>query len=116
MTALKLRTHTCGQLKAADAGTKVTLMGWVARVRDFGQLVFVDLRDHYGITQIVITQEKKFRSDVSHLRPESVVQFKGTVQLRESENKNVATGAIEVLAEEFHLESASDVLPSSRPC
>lgn len=111
MTALKLRTHTCGQLKAADAGTKVTLMGWVARVRDFGQLVFVDLRDHYGITQIVITQEKKFRTDVSHLRPESVVQFKGTVQLRESENKNVATGAIEVLAEEFHLESASDVLP-----
>lgn len=107
----KLRSHTCGALRPTDVGTEVKLMGWVARIRNFGQLVFVDLRDHYGLTQIVINPDVPFRSAVADLRPESVVQFCGRVALRESPNLNLGTGQIEVVATEFRLESASDILP-----
>jgi aspartyl-tRNA synthetase len=86
-------------------------MGWAARIRNFGQLVFVDLRDHYGVTQVVVTPEAPFRSAVASLRPESVVKFTGRVSPREGVNKQLATGEIEVIADSFELESASDILP-----
>ena len=112
MSQQKLRSHTCGELSIANVNTHVRLMGWVARVRDFGQLLFVDLRDHYGITQIVVTQDKPFKQEVATLRPESVIQITGKVQKREGgSNKSLCTGEIEVLADGFHLESTCDILP-----
>jgi aspartyl-tRNA synthetase len=111
MSQVELRSHTCGALRAKDVGTEATLMGWVARVRNFGQLVFVDLRDHYGVTQIVVNPDAPFRQDVGNLRPESVVQFSGTVTRREQPNSHLATGEVEVVARSFRLESASEILP-----
>ncbi len=107
-----LRTHTCGALRESDAGQAVRLMGWVGRVRDFGQLTFLDLRDHHGITQVVVPSQRSFQAQVKELRPESVVAIGGKVQLREGgANKNHVTGAVEVVADTFHVESESEILP-----
>jgi len=98
-----LKTHTCGQLRASDVGSRVTLAGWVHRRRDHGQLVFIDLRDRWGITQVVVNPEV---SDVAHdvaarLRNEFVVRVHGSVRQRPAglENPKVPTGEIEVLAD-----------------
>lgn len=109
---MKLRTHTCGELRTENVGTKVRLMGWVARVRDFGQFTFIDLRDHYGLTQVVVPASRPFLHDVQKLRPESVIAIEGHVQVREGgENSALATGAIEVVADAYELESPADILP-----
>lgn len=110
----KYRTHTCNELKISDVGTEVKLSGWVHRRRDHGNLVFVDLRDHYGITQIVFTdQNPQLMDDASRLRYESVVTVVGKVVARSEEtiNNTLPTGHIEVLAGEFIIESAADTLP-----
>ena len=92
------RTHTCGQLRAADVGKTVRLSGWVHRKRDHGNLLFIDLRDHYGITQCVIDTSSPLFKAVEAVRPESVVTVTGPVVARDKEpvNPKLPTGEIEV--------------------
>jgi aspartyl-tRNA synthetase len=106
------RTHTCNQLRAADAGQEVKLSGWVHRVRDHGQLAFLDLRDHYGITQCVSDAPGLFEQ-ISKLKPESVVTVVGKVVARAKEavNANLATGEVELVVKELVVESAAETLP-----
>lgn len=112
MSQKPLRSHTCGALRLSQVGERVRLMGWMARRRDFGQLIFLDLRDHYGITQIVIPSDRSFQEAVKALRPESVIAVEGCVQKREGgAHARLATGEIEVVADHFELESTSDILP-----
>ena len=109
----RYRTHTCVQLRAENVGDTVRLSGWVHRKRDHGQLVFVDLRDHYGITQCVIDTESPVFQTVEAVRPESVVIVTGRVVSRDAEtvNTRLPTGDIEVRVDSFEVESAADVLP-----
>ncbi|MEJ5230418.1 MAG: aspartate--tRNA ligase [Pseudothermotoga sp.] len=98
-----LRTHTCGQLNLQDIGKRVTLAGWVDRIRDLGGVKFVMLRDRYGVTQIVLSPEIQV-----DLRRETVVQIEGVVKARPKEtvNKDLSTGEIEVFAERVNLLSS----------
>ena len=107
------RTHTCGELCKDHVGESVRLSGWVHRVRDHGGVIFVDLRDHYGITQIVIDPEKEIYQDLHHWRVESVVTFTGKIVLRDEEtvNSKIPTGHIELAADEMDMQSKADVLP-----
>ena len=107
------RTHTCAQLRAEHAGETVRLSGWIHRKRDHGQLLFIDLRDHYGITQIVIHPENKHFADASAARLESVIMITGRVVARSTETSNakIGTGAIEVVADDYELLSTAEVLP-----
>ena len=107
------RTHHCGALTAAHVGQTVKLSGWVHRKRDHGNLLFVDLRDHYGITQCVTSAGDTHFDALTAARPESVVTIVGNVVARtpETVNENLATGAIEVVVTEYVLESPADVLP-----
>ena len=111
------RTNTCGELRAADAGKTVTLMGWVNRRRDHGNLIFLDLRDRYGITQIVLDKEisPEGHPKAEHVRPEYVVAAIGKVRLRgpESINPKMAPGEIEVAATELLVLNDSKVAPFS---
>ena len=92
------RTHTCAALRSADVGKTARLSGWVHRKRDHGQLLFVDLRDHYGITQCVISSECPLFEAASALRLESVVRVEGDIVARSPEtvNKELATGEVEL--------------------
>jgi aspartyl-tRNA synthetase len=107
------RTHTCNQLTAADVGREARLSGWVHRKRDHGNLLFLDLRDHYGITQCVIDTSSPIFKAVEAVRPESVVTVTGKVVHRPKEtvNPKLATGEIEVQIAAFTLQSAAEVLP-----
>ena len=91
------RTHTCGELRKNAVGKKVRLSGWIHSVRDHGGVIFIDLRDHYGLTQIVINPEKAFYQALDKWRVESVVRFDGEVVARSAEtvNPKLATGEIE---------------------
>ena len=88
------RTHTCGALRAQDVGQDVVLLGWVHRVRDLGSLVFIDLRDRYGVTQIVARDDDALLADAKRLRSEFVVAVRGRVEHRapETVNPKIATG------------------------
>jgi aspartyl-tRNA synthetase len=99
------RTHTCGALTAADVGRDVVLLGWVHRVRDLGSLVFIDIRDRHGITQIVVRDDDALVSGAQRLRGEYVIAVIGRVEARSPEtvNPRVSTGAIEVGAREIRL-------------
>ncbi|MBP0443531.1 aspartate--tRNA ligase [Roseomonas sp. SSH11] len=107
------RTHTCGALRAADAGQTVRLSGWVHRKRDHGGLLFIDLRDHYGLTQCVIPQGSEVFAAADGVRPESVITVTGEVVAREPStvNPRLATGEIELRVRELVVQSAADVLP-----
>ena len=107
------RTHTCGALRAEDAANNVRLSGWIHRKRDHGGLMFVDLRDHYGLTQIVLSPETPGFDLVERLRAESVIRIDGEVVLRtpETVNANLPTGAIEVRARAVELLSEAAELP-----
>ncbi len=105
------RTHTCGELRTGDIGKKVKLAGWIHRKRNFGNLCFVDLRDHYGITQCVVDSSSDLFAKVEALRPESVIAFEGEVVARESVNKNIPTGEIEIKVSSLEVHSEADVLP-----
>src|SRR6185369_1049960 len=113
MSATSYRSHTCGELRETHAGQTVRLAGWVHRKRDHGQLLFIDLRDHYGITQCVVTQGHANFDMLTHLRPESVVTITGKVVARtpETVNKELPTGEIELVVETCQLESEADMLP-----
>ena len=107
------RSHTCGALTEAHVGQTVRLSGWINRKRDHGQLVFVDLRDHYGLTQCVADSSDDTFAAVEVTRLESVVTITGTVLKRSYETINTAlpTGHIEVRIESFDVQSAADALP-----
>ena len=107
------RTHTCGELRKADAGKEVRVSGWIHSVRDHGGVIFIDLRDNYGLTQIVIDPERDFYQALDKWRVESVVQFDGVVVARSAEtvNPKLATGEIEVSATGMEMLGEADVLP-----
>ncbi len=107
------RTHTCAQLRAADAGTQARLSGWVQRKRDHGGLLFLDLRDHYGITQCVIPSGSAVFAAAEGLRIESVVTVTGQVVAREpgTVNDRLPTGAVELRVQELVVQGAAEVLP-----
>src|SRR5206468_5311418 len=107
------RTHSCAGLRLSDVGQTVRLSGWVHRKRDHGQLLFVDLRDHYGITQIVTDTESPAFKTLDRLRVESVVTIEGQVVARSAEtiNPHLPTGEIEVRATSVTVQSAATELP-----
>ncbi|HWW59248.1 MAG TPA: aspartate--tRNA ligase [Sphingopyxis sp.] len=107
------RTHNCGQLRAEQVGQTVRVSGWVHRKRDHGGLLFVDLRDHYGLTQIVADSSDAVFATLDGLRAESVVTITGDVVARSAEttNANLPTGEIEVRAREVSVQSAAIELP-----
>lgn len=107
------RTKTCGELRIEDAGTTVTLAGWVQRTRKMGGMTFVDMRDRYGVTQIVFNNETDANlcESANHLGREFVIQVKGTVAERSSKNSNLPTGDIEIIATELKVLNKSDVPP-----
>ncbi|HTI38179.1 MAG TPA: aspartate--tRNA ligase [Vicinamibacterales bacterium] len=109
-----VRTHTCGELTAADAGADVVLMGWIHRVRDLGALVFFDLRDRHGLTQVVAREDSPaLVEDAKRLRSEYVVAVIGTVvrRAKDAVNAKVKTGEIEVVAREIRLLNDAKVPP-----
>ena len=107
------RTNTCGELRLSDCGREVTLAGWVQRVRKMGGMTFMDLRDRYGITQIVFNNEHDAAlNDASnHLGREYVVQVVGVVAERSSKNDHIATGDIEIIAHKLRVLNTSEVPP-----
>ena len=113
MTLHIYRSHSCAALRGTDVGTTVRLSGWIHRKRDHGNLMFVDLRDHYGITQIVTDADSPAHAVLDGLRAESVVTVTGDVVARSTEtvNAGLATGAIEVRAREVSVQSAAAELP-----
>ncbi len=125
-----LRTHTCGELTLQDAGKEVTLSGWVFRSRDQGGMIFIDLRDRYGITQLVFlnpskslggqgkykkqlsdAELQKLYDDSKTLGREFVIKATGIVQERSKNNPNLSTGDIEILVESLELLNASKTPP-----
>ena len=109
----KYRTHNCSELTKKDAGEKVKLSGWVHRKRDHGNLLFVDLRDHYGLTQCVTQIDSNFFKEVEKIKPESVVCISGDVVKRSTEtiNKDLPTGEIEIKISSFEVLSLAKDLP-----
>jgi len=109
----RYRTHTCGVLREADIGKEVRLSGWCHRIRDHGGLLFIDLRDHYGITQVVADPDSPSFKDAEKLRSEWVVRIDGKVRKRPAgtENPDLPTGAIEVYISEIEVLGAAAELP-----
>ena len=109
----RYRTHNCGELSERDENSRVKISGWVHRKRDHGSLVFVDLRDHYGLTQCVTDTSDSIFSIVESLRNESVVTITGFVKKRSREtvNQSLKTGQIEVSIEEIIVQSVAETLP-----
>ena len=107
------RTKTCGELRLANVGEQVTLAGWVQRTRKMGGMTFVDLRDRYGITQLVFNNEinAPLCEEANHLGREYVIQVTGKVSERSSKNSNIPTGEIEIIVEELRLLNKSDIPP-----
>lgn len=105
------RSHTCGELRSNHVGTTVTLAGWVQTVRKFGSITFVDLRDRYGITQLLFGEELNKVLDENPLGREFVLQATGTVSERSNKNPNIATGDVELLISEFKVLNKSAVPP-----
>ena len=107
------RSHTCGALRSDDAGQVVKLSGWVHRKRDHGNLLFVDLRDNYGITQCVVDTASASFATLEKVRPESVVTISGQVVKRDSAtiNPKMPTGEIEVVVSSVEIQSMAEVLP-----
>lgn len=109
----QFRTHTCGELRKEKAGQTVKLSGWVDHIRDHGGIIFIDLRDFYGITQIVVHPERSFYKDVDQWRKETVLTFSGKVVSRTEEtvNTKLDTGEIELEAAEMTVQGDCEILP-----
>ncbi len=103
------RSHTCGELRISDVNKQVTLAGWVQRSRKMGGMTFIDLRDRYGITQLVFNEEvnAELCERANHLGREFVIQIKGTVNERFSKNSNIPTGDIEIIVSELNVLNAA---------
>ena len=100
-----LRTHTCGELNASNINQKVTLCGWIQKIRNLGGMTFIDLRDRYGITQLAFNAETnpELCKQIEPFGREWVIQVTGTVAERYSKNKNIPTGDIEILVESINV-------------
>ncbi len=109
----RYRSHTCADLRAEDVGSQTRLSGWVHRVRDHGGVLFIDLRDHYGITQVVVDPDSDGFAVAEQVRSEWVIRIDGDVKARTDEtvNKDLPTGAIEVYAREIEVLSKAAELP-----
>lgn len=109
----KYRTHTCAALRQENIGESVKLSGWIHRKRDHGGVVFIDLRDTYGLTQCVVDEGSPLLAQLEKVRPESVITITGEVRSRpgETQNKNMPTGAIELYIKELEVQGAADVIP-----
>ncbi|PSL48813.1 aspartyl-tRNA synthetase [Chitinophaga niastensis] len=105
------RTHTCGELRMEQVGQEVTLAGWVQTVRKFGSINFFDLRDRYGITQLLFGESLNTKLDAQPLGREFVIQVKGTVTERSNKNKNIPTGEIEITVSDFTILNAAKTPP-----
>jgi aspartyl-tRNA synthetase len=107
------RTHTCGALRPEHVGQEVRLSGWVFRKRDHGSLLFIDLRDHYGVTQVVVQPDKEFFNVCCEWKLESVVTFSGQVAARSAEtvNASLPTGAVELIAAAASVQGAAEQTP-----
>src|SRR5678815_4152490 len=105
------RSHTCGELRIKDAGNTVTLAGWVQTIRKFGAITFVDLRNRYGITQLLFGEELNQQLDANPLGREFVLQATGTVHERSNKNSNIPTGDIEIIVKSFKILNKSAVPP-----
>ena len=105
------RTHTCGQLRVENVNEIVTIAGWIHRKRNLGNLCFIDLRDHYGITQCVLDSSSDLFDKIKDIRVESVIGVSGKVVKRESVNANMPTGDIEIAVSAIEVHSTADVLP-----
>jgi aspartyl-tRNA synthetase len=105
------RSHTCGELRLHNAGTEVTLAGWVQAVRKFGSISFIDLRDRYGITQLYFKEDLNDQLDADPLGREFVVQVTGLVAERSNKNPNIPTGDIEIIISSFKILNRSAVPP-----
>jgi aspartyl-tRNA synthetase len=105
------RSHTCGELRLSDLSKEVTLAGWVQTIRKFGSISFVDLRDRYGITQLLFSESLNAGLDANPLGREFVLQVKGTVHERSNKNANMPTGDIEITVSEFKILNRSAVPP-----
>jgi aspartyl-tRNA synthetase len=107
------RSHNCGALRKKDVGTHVRLSGWVHRVRDHGGLLFIDLRDHYGLTQIVVDPASPAFKLAEKVKPEWVIRVDGEVVARSAEtiNPNLPTGEVEVRLKELETLSEAKELP-----
>ena len=107
------RSHYCGKLNTTNVGEEVKLSGWMHSIRDHGGLVFIDLRDQFGFTQIVIDQQSTIFRKIENLRLESVITIKGKVILRSKEtvNDKIQTGKIEVIVDTLNIISKSKILP-----
>ena len=109
----KFRTHTCAELSDKDIGKNIFLSGWIHRKRDHGNLLFIDLRDHYGVTQCVVENNDKSFPILEKMRPESVVKISGKVVKRSvgTENLDLKTGKVEVSIKEVEILSEASELP-----
>ena len=105
------RTHTCGELRSTDLNKSITLAGWVQTIRKFGSITFVDLRDRYGITQLLFNEQLNTSLDVTPLGREFVIQVSGKVNERSSKNFNIPTGEVEIQVVEFKVLNRSAVPP-----
>jgi len=105
------RSHTCGELRIENINKEVTLAGWVQTVRKFGSITFVDLRDRYGITQLLFGENLQSQLDENPLGREFVLQALGVVTERSNKNKNISTGEIEITVQSFKILNKSDVPP-----
>lgn len=107
------RTASCGELRPSDDGTHVTLNGWVNARRDYGGVIFIDLRDRYGLTQVVVdtSYSPELASAIDPVRSEYVLWVKGKVRMRENPNPRIPTGLIEVLADDIGVINAAEVTP-----
>ena len=107
------RSHHCGELTLENVNERVRLTGWVYRVRDLGGIVFIDLRDHYGVTQVVINPDCDFYDDINNWKLESVVTFTGFVikRVEETINDKLTTGHIEVEAKEMVVQNWTEHMP-----
>ena len=109
----KFRTHTCNELRIKDVDKDVILSGWINKKRDHGNLLFIDLRDNYGITQCIIDKENSNFSKIEKIQLETVIKIEGVVSKRTNEtiNKEIYTGEIEVSIKDFEILGTCKELP-----
>lgn len=112
-TMHQFRTHTCGALRVANAGETARLAGWVFHKRDHGGILFIDLRDHYGRTQVVVHPSRSFFQACADIKLESVIIVTGQVVKREEAmvNHDIPTGEVELVADDVQFESPADQTP-----
>ena len=109
----KYRTHTCNELREKNVGDEIILSGWINKKRDHGNLLFIDLRDNYGVTQCIIDQENSKFSQLEKIQLETVIKIQGIVLKRSNEtiNKDIDTGEIEVSIKSFEILGTCKELP-----